>query len=134
MPRILAVAAGLAALALAAPALAQHPAPSAAPATGETRSLQGASQAAWINDPHIHAFYELTQKAFAAGPDKVDQAAYTRASYDLFRAFAVSMHAPPEKMVDHLKLIPGQMVQIAKEDPSVLKSYDAFVAAMFGPP
>jgi hypothetical protein len=119
------------ALAVATAAYAEHPA-APAPPQSQTQSLQG-DQNAWIADPHIHAFYDLTVKAFAAGPDKVDQAAYTKAAYDLFRDFAVSMHVPPEHMVDHLKLIPGQMVQIAREDPTVLKTYDAFVAAMFGP-
>jgi hypothetical protein len=36
-------------------------------------------------------------------------------------------------MVDHLKLIPGQVVKIAREDPEVLKNYDNFTAAIFGP-
>lgn len=128
MSRIPAALAGLAVLALAAPAFAQHapaPPPSAV-------SLQGAAQA-WIDAPQMHAFYELTQKAFAGGADKVDQPAYTQAAYAIFRDFGASMHVPPEHMVDHLKLIPGQMVQIAREDPTVLKSYDAFVAALFGP-
>jgi hypothetical protein len=43
------------------------------------------------------------------------------------------MHMTPEGMVDHLKLIPRQVVQIVKEDPHVLDSYDNFVAATFGP-
>jgi len=36
-------------------------------------------------------------------------------------------------MVDHLKLIPRQVVQIVKEDPHVLDSYQNFVDATFGP-
>jgi hypothetical protein len=43
------------------------------------------------------------------------------------------MHMTPEGMVDHLKLIPRQVVQIVKEDPHVLDSYPNFVAATFGP-
>ena len=39
----------------------------------------------------------------------------------------------PEINPDHLKLIPGQVVQIATEDPQALASYDNFVAAVFGP-
>jgi hypothetical protein len=125
--------AGLAAtliLALAVPAAAQ-PAP-AAPAAPAAASLQG-DQASWIADPHMHAFYELTVQAFAQGPAKLDEAAYTQKAYAIFRAFAVSRGVPPEHMVDHLKLIPGQVVQIAREDPEVLKSYENFAAAIFGP-
>jgi hypothetical protein len=36
-------------------------------------------------------------------------------------------------MQDHLKLIPRQVVQIVKDDPKVIDSYDNFVAATFGP-
>jgi hypothetical protein len=36
-------------------------------------------------------------------------------------------------MVDHLKLIPRQVVDIVKADSSVLKDYDAFWAALAGP-
>ena len=121
------------ALALGSAALAQHPAPAAnaAPAAA-TRSLQG-DQSGWIDDPHWKTYYELTRRAFANGPSKVDEAAYTKASYALFRDFAVAKGVPPEHMVEHLKLIPGQLVKIVREDPEVLKSYDNFIAATFGP-
>ena len=131
MSRSLPVLAALAALALAPAARAQHPAPAAA-AAPTTVNIQG-DQSAWIKDPHWRAFYELTVQAFAAGPAKVDEKAFTEKSYAIFRDFAVAQHLPPEHMVDHLKLIPGQVVQIAREDPEVLKSYDNFVAATFGP-
>lgn len=127
--------AGLAALALASPALAQHPAAATAPAPPAppaTVSLQGEQQS-WINDPHMHAFYDLAVAAFAGGPAKVDQADFQAKAFELFRAFATARGVKPEAMVDHLKLIPGQVVQIAKEDPEVLKSYPNFVAAVFGP-
>ena len=124
--------AGLAAVALASPAWAQHLAPAAAPAPSASVSLQG-DQQSWINDPHIHAFYDLTVAAFADGPTKVDQAGFQTKSFELFRAFATARGLKPEAMVEHLKLIPGQVVQIAKDDPEVLKSYPNFVAAVFGP-
>lgn len=123
--------AGVAALALAGAAWAQHPAPAPAPAPSSA-NLQG-DQSAWINDPHWHAYYDLTIKAFAKGPDKVDEAAYQAQSYKLFGEFATSHGMKPEAMVDHLKLIPGQVVKIVREDPEVLKSYANFVAATFGP-
>jgi hypothetical protein len=39
----------------------------------------------------------------------------------------------PDKMQDHLKLIPRQVAQIAKDDPKTLDSYASFVEAVFGP-
>jgi len=127
--RLVVGAAGALAVALAAHAQLAAAAP-AAPAPNAR--MQG-DQQSWIGDPHIHAFYALSVQAFAQGPGKVDEAAFTQKSYALFREFAVSRGASPEHMVEHLKLIPGQVVQIAKDDPEVLKSYDNFVAALFGP-
>jgi len=116
-------------LAAAAPAFAQHPPAAPAP---QTKNLQG-DQSAWINDPHWRAYYELTRQTFAAGPDKVDEAAYQAKSYALFRDFAAAHGMKPEMMVEHLKLIPGQVVKIVREDPTVLTSYQNFVDATFGP-
>ncbi|HEV2531159.1 hypothetical protein [Phenylobacterium sp.] len=127
--------AGLAATALATAALAQGPAQDAKPAAAaapQTRSLQG-DQSAWMNDPHWRAYYELTRQAFANGPAKVDEAAYQAKAFAIFRDFGVARGVPPEHMVDHLKLIPGQVVKIVREDPTVLASYDNFIAATFGP-
>lgn len=129
--RRLAPLAGLAALTLAAPALAQH---SAVPeGHGKTANLQGGDQQHWINDPHMHAWFDTTRAAFANGPGKVDVDGYEQKSFAIFRDFAPAMHMTPEGMVDHLKLIPRQVVQIVKEDPHVLDNYDNFVAATFGP-
>ena len=132
--RLLAAAAltagALATAAAAHPPIGQATAtPAAAPSTA---SLQG-DQSAWINDPHMHAFYEATVAAFANGPAKVDQAAFETRSHEIFRQFALSHGVDPAAMQDHLKLIPGQVVQIAKEDPKVLASYQNFVEAVFGP-
>jgi hypothetical protein len=38
----------------------------------------------------------------------------------------------PGPLEHHLKLIPGQVVQIVREDPTVLASYTNFVDATFG--
>jgi hypothetical protein len=124
----LAAAAATAVLAAAVPAFAQAPAPDGS----VTVHMKDAEQAG-INDPHMHAFYELTRTAFAKGPAKVDVDAYEQKSFAIFRDFAPAMHMSPEGMVDHLKLIPRQVVQIVKEDPKVLDSYRNFVDATFGP-
>jgi hypothetical protein len=123
--------AAVAVLALAAPAFAQHPAPAAA--KGTTANLQSNDEASWIADPHWHAMYDLTRAAFAQGPAKVDVDVYEQKSFAIFRDFGASRGMNPAGMQDHLKLIPRQMVQIVKEDPHVLDSYDNFIAAGFGP-
>jgi len=121
-----------AALALAGPAAAQHePAAATAPASA-TVNIQGEQQS-WINDPHMHGFYDLTVAAFAKGPAKVDVPVFEKQSYAIFRDFGASRGMDPAKMQDHLKLIPRQVVKIVKEDPKVLDSYPNFVDAVFGP-
>ena len=128
----LATCALFATLALGAPALAhpEHgkvPPPSAA-------NLQGAGeQQAWINDPHMHAFYDLSRAAFADGPAKVDVAGFEQKAFAIFRDFGPTMGMTPLKMQDHLKLIPRQVVKIVQDDPKMLDSYANFVAATFGP-
>jgi hypothetical protein len=116
-------------LVLSRPALAADP---AAPEAPKTVSMQGGQQA-WINDPHTHALYQLTVAAFANGPDKVDKARFKSDAIVIFRDFGRTTGMGADAMVDHLKLIPDQLIQIATEDPKVLASYDNFVAAVFGP-
>jgi hypothetical protein len=128
----LSAAALLAALALG-PAASAHPPEVKAAAPSESANLQGNDQASWIADPHIHAFYEATVAAFAKGPAKVDVDAFEQKSFAIFREFGASRGMAPGAMQDHLKLIPRQVVQIAREDPKVLDSYGNFVAAIFGP-
>jgi hypothetical protein len=129
---------GLAAATLLAPAAyAQHPpapATTAAPATGSA-NLQGstAEQKRWMNSPYWHQFFDLSKSALKDGPAKVDMVAYQQQSMDIFGKFAESMHMQPAAMQDHLKLIPGQVVQIYKDDPHVLDSFDNFLLAMLGP-
>jgi hypothetical protein len=124
--RLWASLAAVVVVAAAAPAAAQ---PASAPASA---NLQG-DQQTWINDPHMHAFYETTKSAFAQGPAKVDVAGYEQKCFAIFRDFGVQRGVGAAHMQDHLKLIPRQVVQIVKDDPKVLDSYDNFVAATFGP-
>jgi len=122
----LAAAAAIAVAAFALPAVAQPPA-------GTTANLQGNDQQSWINDPHMHAFYDATVAAFARGPAKVDVNAFEQKSFAIFRDFGAARGVGAAHMQDHLKLIPRQVVQIVREDPKVLDSYANFVAATFGP-
>ena len=80
----------------------------------------------------MRAYYDLTVATFATGTD-INVDAYEAKSFAIFREFARANRADEEEMIDHLKLIPRQMVGIVKEDPGVLKDYDSFWAALSGP-
>ncbi|MEP7211029.1 MAG: hypothetical protein ABI740_09355 [Alphaproteobacteria bacterium] len=121
-----------ASLALAAIGAAVADPPAAGHAETTTKSVQG-DQSAWVNNPHMHDFYNLAVAAFANGPAHVDVPAFEAKSHTIFDAFAVSMGMDPKGMQEHLALIPKQVVQIAKEDPRVLDSYDSFIVALMGP-
>jgi len=124
--------AAVASLALFGVAAAQHPAPAAKPQPSATANLQG-DDSVWRTSPYIHAFYDLTVATYAGAAPKPDFNAYQAKSYAIFRDFGVAMGVGPEHMQDHLKLIPGQMVGIVKDDPHVLDNYDDFVIALMGP-
>ncbi|WP_293901667.1 hypothetical protein [Phenylobacterium sp.] len=128
----IAVLATLGVLILGTPAASAQP-QAAPPAGSVTRNLQGGEEDSWIRDPHIHAFYDTVVAAFAQGPAKVDVPALEARAHVIFRDFAVSRGVDPAVMEKHLALIPGQIVKIAREDPTVLDSYDNFVLALFGP-
>lgn len=106
---------------------------SAAPSGSVTRSLQGGDNAAWTDNPHMRAFYAAVVAAVGKDPKKTDVPALEAKSRQIFAEFAVSMGADPKGMQDHLKLIPGQIVRIAQEDPHVLDSYETFTEALMGP-
>ena len=95
-----------------------------------TVDIQGAGE--WKRSPHMRAYYDATAATFANGPD-IDVDAYEARSFAIFREFARANGMNEEAMIDHLKLIPRQVVDIVKEDPAVLQSYDAFWAALAGP-
>lgn len=114
--------------ALIAAAGCAHPPHQAAEPT--TVDIQGADE--WKRSPHMRAYYEETVKTFANGMD-IDVDAYEARSFAIFREFARANGMNEAGMLDHLKLIPRQVVGIVKENPAVLNDYDAFWAALAGP-
>lgn len=95
-----------------------------------TVDIQGANE--WKRSPYLRAYYEETVKTFATGMD-IDVGAYETRSFAIFREFARASGMNEAGMLDHLKLIPRQVVGIVKENPAVLNDYDAFWAALAGP-
>jgi Spy/CpxP family protein refolding chaperone len=124
----------LAAAAIAVPLAvqAQHaPAPPPAPA-GQSRDLQG-GQAEFMAHPRVREFYELSA-AMLRGKGPVDVDAYEQKSFAIFRKMGEEMGMGAAAMQDHLKLIPRQVAQIAKDDPHALDSFETFTEALVGPP
>lgn len=95
-----------------------------------TVDIQGAGE--WKRAPQMRAFYDETVATLANGAP-VDVDAYEARSFAIFREFARANGADEAAMVDHLKLIPRQVLDIVKEDPTVLRDYDSFWAALAGP-
>ncbi len=126
-------AALVAALTVGAHAWSQHATGKPLHGSAAPQNMQGNDEQSWINDPHMHAFYTLSAKTFAKGAPTPDVAAYEQQAFAIFRDFGTSRGIAPDKMQDHLKLIPRQIAQIAKDDPAVIDNYDNFVAATFGP-
>ena len=123
---------------LAAAAGCSHaPPPQASerPADGDspqptTVDIQGAGE--WKRSPHMRAYYDATVATFANGVD-IDIDAYEARSFAIFRDFARANGMNEQGMIEHLKLIPRQVVDIVRENPAVLKDYDTFWAALGGP-
>ncbi len=101
--------------------------------TPGSKALQG-DRAAWVSDPHVHAFYELSRRALAGGPAGLDRERYMRDARAIFRDMGPAMGVSADVMEAHLRLIPGQVIDIATADPSVLRTYEGFVNAVLGPP
>ncbi len=119
---------------LAAALLGAAPAPAIAQesTTPQTYSARD-EQAQWRDAPAFHQFYQATVDAFANGPDRVDRAAFEERSREIFTAFAIANNMSVEGMLDHLKAIPGEMIENARREPEILASYDAFIEALMGP-
>ena len=123
---LLAVSAGLA-LVTAYALHAQH---SSAPQT-ITLDAQGHSPE-WEQSRHWRDFYMLSIEMLRDNQSP-DVAGFEQKSYEIFRAFARSIGASPEGMIDHLKNIPREIVGIVEDDPKVLDSYESFLVALRGP-
>jgi hypothetical protein len=95
-----------------------------------TVDIQGAND--WKRAPQMRAYYEETVATFKNGTD-IDVDAYEARAFTIFREFARANGMNEAGIIDHLKLIPRQVVGIVKENPAVLNSYDAFWAALAGP-
>jgi hypothetical protein len=115
--------------------LSTAPAAVSAQDQGATKSLQsgGDQEAQFLSDPSVHDFYDLSVAKLGKGAPPLDMADYQAKAMVLFGKLAAHMGATPEQIQEHLKLIPAQMVQIVKDDPKVLDSFENFITALVGP-
>ena len=131
-------------LVLVGAAAAYHHAPFLHSRAGDAIHGGGSSQTVTLNaqpgteefrrNPHVRAFYDLTVKEFANGPDNVDLAEFEQQSFAIFRELGASIGGSPDAMQDHLKDIPRQLIGIVRDDPHTLDTYDNFAIALMGPP
>ncbi len=77
--------------------------------------------------------YELTKAVFVVGADNVVLSEYENKMFDLIR-HSEEFKDDPQAFIDHIKAIPGQTIDIVKEDPKVLDSCENFQVSMVGPP
>ena len=117
---------------LAAALLAAALAAGSGAAVGQTRSMQG-DAAGWRADPHIHLFYDAVRESCAQGCAHADVPALEARTRVIFADMARTRDMDAAAFQAHVAAIPRQMVAIGAEDPSILKSYDAFLVAIFGP-
>lgn len=78
--------------------------------------------------------YALTVAVFADGAEHVNLADYEQQVFALATASEEFAGASAAAIIDHLKDIPRQLVEIIREDPAVLDSCSNFSVALVGPP
>lgn len=83
--------------------------------------------------PFYDALYALTVEVFAVGAGRVEVSGYEERVFALVRS-APEFAGNAEAFIEHIKDIPGQLVAIIREDPSVLDSCANFSIALVGPP
>ena len=79
-------------------------------------------------------FYEVTRSVYAANAGAVSVAELESATFNYIRNYPAMSDAEAEAWVEHIDLIPGQLVDIIAEDPEVIESCANFSVALVGPP
>ena len=88
---------------------------------------------ALCGQPFYDDLYALTVEVFADGASSVVSSEYAARVFALVRA-AEEFAGNADAFVDHIKDIPDQLLQIIREDPTVLASCASFSVALVGPP
>ena len=78
--------------------------------------------------------YDLTVKEFAVGVDEIALTDYESSVFAHVRTSENFPYGDREAWVDHIKAIPEQLIDIVREDSTVLDSCANFSVALVGPP
>lgn len=85
-------------------------------------------------DDFYIGFYELTSALYASRGKGVTVPELETSMFDYIRNYPTLSEAKAEGWVEHIALIPGQLVDIIAEDPAVIESCANFSVALVGPP
>ena len=88
---------------------------------------------ALCGQPFYDDVYALTVEIFAEGVENVELEHYQEQVFGLVRS-SEEFGDDPEAFVQHIKDIPGQLIEIIREDSEVLASCANFSVALVGPP
>ena len=108
----------------------QHGAQRGAQHAPETRSLQ--EHPIGVDDPRLHALYNLLVEARARGAEKVDPTLEKKVR-EMTRGYPTGHGLDAKAWEDHVVDMAGQMLAIGKKDPKVFASYENFVVGLRGP-
>jgi len=112
---------------------AANPQHGAAPDSSATVNIQR-DDSAFCGTAVFDELYALTVVVFEVGADNVNLAEYEQKFFALAVTSPLFAGGSVESITDHLKAIPGQLIEIIREDPSVLDSCSNFSVALVGPP
>ena len=89
---------------------------------------------ALCTDPFYVGLYDLTVTVFAIGAENVELANYQQQMVNYIRTSDTFSEGDREAFVEHVADIPRQLVEIIREDATVLDSCSNFSVALVGPP
>ena len=89
---------------------------------------------ALCDQPYFVALYELSADYFARGIDNADAGEFAEIVFDHARNSGFFTAEETEGWIDHISAIPGQMVEIYRNDPTALDTCYNFQVAAVGPP
>lgn len=102
-------------------------------AAGSAMSLMQ-TDIALCDQPYFVEVYELSVEYFATGIDNVQAEDFAELMFDHARHSGYFSAQEAEAWIEHIKAVPGQFVEIIREDPAVLDNCYNFQVAAVGPP
>lgn len=92
------------------------------------------SETALCDQPYFAELYDLNVAYFASKADNIDAVEFADVIFDHARQSGHFSPQEAEAWIEHIELIPGQLVEIIEEDPTVLENCYNWQVAAVGPP